>query len=587
MPARAQFTYAVNANQVTITGYTGPGGEVTIPDAIEGLPVTEVGDHAFSRNYSLTGVTIPDSLKTIGTSAFQTCNNLAKVSFGAAVQNIGSNAFLFCSRITELTIPDSTTRIGSLAFNGCNDISSLHLGQNLTSIGGGAFQFCFRVGSVAIPDSVTNLGAAVFSDCYALTNLTIGSGAIRIPDSAFQNCMNLVGFSIPDTVSTIGSQAFAGCSTITDVVISQNISEIESGAFADCRNLKVIGVDAANPDYSSADGVLFNRDQTILLQCPGGRVGEYIVPASILELEPGALAKCANLMTIGVEPGNPNFISNDGVMFSVDGTKLVQCPGGRTGDYNIPDGVTHVGESAFAGCASIQSVAIPDSVTVIGNQAFSYCSNLTSIVVPDGVSTIGSYAFFHCDKLMDIHFGNALTSIGESAFSYCTDLAKVLIPDSVKIIEQEAFAGCGGMVDATVGNGVNEMGLGVFSFCNNLARVYFLGNAPVLDAGTMFYGNNFATVYYLPGTTGWTDTFAGRPAVVWNPTASAFDVQRYRFSFTISGSSNLVVVVEASLDLSNPNWIPVSTNTLVDGKSEFVEPDWWSLPSRYYRFRSP
>jgi hypothetical protein len=111
----------------------------------------------------------------------------------------------------------------------------------------------------------------------------------------------------------------------------------------------------------------------------------------------------------------------------------------------------------------------------------------------------------------------------------------------------------------------------------------------------VFSGDHHAMVYYLPGTTGWGATFDGRPTVLWNPQAqndASFGVQNNQFGFNITGSSNLVIVVEACNDFANPVWQPVQTNTLntfigTNGTSYFSDPQWANYPARFYRFRSP
>jgi hypothetical protein len=123
--------------------------------------------------------------------------------------------------------------------------------------------------------------------------------------------------------------------------------------------------------------------------------------------------------------------------------------------------------------------------------------------------------------------------------------------------------------------------------------MYFQGNAPSVedqDTGlvlSVFGNDNYLTVYYLPGTTGWGPTFVGRPALLWNPEADNVGVRANRFGFTITGTSNLVVVVEASTSLQYPKWVPVGTNTLTGGSSYFSDPRWTNIPARFYRFRSP
>ncbi|MGA2867045.1 MAG: leucine-rich repeat domain-containing protein, partial [Verrucomicrobiota bacterium] len=188
----AQFAYTTNNGAITITGYTGPGGAVTIPSTTNGLPVTSIGDYAFSYCGSLTGVTIPNS-----------------------VTSIGGDAFFFCTSLTNVTI-----------------------GNGVTSIGGGAFASCTSLSSVTIPNSVTNIGKYAFEDCTSLTGVTI-----------------------PNSVTSIGYWAFSYCTSLT-----------------------AITVDALNYVYSSVAGVLFNKSQTTLIQCPGGKAGSYTVPSSVTNI---------------------------------------------------------------------------------------------------------------------------------------------------------------------------------------------------------------------------------------------------------------------------------------------------------------
>jgi len=159
------------------------------------------------------------------------------------------------------------------------------------------------------------------------------------------------------------------------------------------------------------------------------------------------------------------------------------------------------------------------------------------------------------------------------------------IPDSVTGIGDGAFDNCASLTSITIPKGVMIIRNFAFGFCSNLTSVYFKGNAPV------FYSNVFAddsvTLYYLPGTTGWGPAFGGLPTALWNPQAQNLAVQANQFGFTITGTSNLVIVVEASPSLANPVWSPVATNTLTGGSSYFSDPQSSNYPTRFYRFRSP
>ena len=226
---------------------------------------------------------------------------------------------------------------------------------------------------------------------------------------------------------------------------------------------------------------------------------------------------------------------------------LLLTVAGRAQDFTYATNAGQIHITGYTGTGG--AVVIPATitglpVTVIGSYAFQDLTNLTSVAIPSTVTTIEDWAF---------------------AF---TTLKKLVIPSSVTQISQWAFA-----------------------YSYELAHVYFQGNAPTIydtDDNNFDPFGGVETVYYLPGTTGWSPTFGGRIAgsvVLWNPTASATGLQAGQFGFTITASSSLVVVVEACTDLTTLDWNPVSTNALTGGSTYFSDPQWSSFPSRVYRLR--
>jgi hypothetical protein len=190
------WSYAVTNSAITITEYTGPGGTVTIPSTINGLPVTGIGDSAFNGCTSLTSVIIPDSVISIGDYEFEWCFYLASVAIGTNVTSIGDYAFASCG-LTSVTIPDSVTYIGDDAFYGCPLIS------------------------VTIPDSVTSIGELAFCFCD-FASVTIGNSVTNIGDLAFYSCTSLTSLTIPGSVISIGNYAYCGCGSLTGVYFAGN-----------------------------------------------------------------------------------------------------------------------------------------------------------------------------------------------------------------------------------------------------------------------------------------------------------------------------------------------------------------------------
>jgi hypothetical protein len=300
-----------------------------------------------------------------------------------------------------------------------------------------------------------------------ITRYTGSGGAVDIPRTID---------GLP--VASIENYAFSGCTSLTSVTIPDSVTSLGFNgvdgwysAFYECSGLTAITVDPLNSFYSSVAGVLFDKNQTTLLQYPGGKAGNYTIPSGVASIDwfafdycpnltsvtipssvnnilGGTFFSCSNLTIITVDSLNSSYSSVGGILFNKSQTMLIQCPGGKAGNYAVPSSVTSVGDYAFLSCTALISVAIPSSVTSIGDYAFQSCDSLTNIMIGTGVANIGDWAF---------------------------------------------------------------------SVCTNLTGVYFQGDAPSLS-GDVFAGNDNVTVYYLAGTTGWPtvpDTWAGRPTALW------------------------------------------------------------------------
>jgi len=276
-PAQAQdYIYTTNDGTISVAGYTGPGGAIAIPDTINGLPVTSIWPNAFSRSSSLTSVTIPNGVMSIGEGAFSACGSLISV-----------------------TIPNSVSSIPFEAFRDCYELREITIGNGITNIDGAAFMHCLGLTSITIPNGVTVIGMDAFSGCTGLTNATISDTVTLIGVFAFANCARLTSLTIGDNVTLIEERAFAGCGSLTNVTIPSSVRSMFF-PFSACTNLSAINVEALNPVYSSLDGVLFDKSQTVLRQCPGGKAGAYAIPSSVTNIMDGAFAKCARLSTVTI-----------------------------------------------------------------------------------------------------------------------------------------------------------------------------------------------------------------------------------------------------------------------------------------------
>ncbi|MDE6777514.1 MAG: leucine-rich repeat protein, partial [Oscillospiraceae bacterium] len=274
-----------------------------------------------------------------------------------------------------------------------SDIKEIIIEDGVTTIGDGAFYGCESLIAITIPDSVTTIGASAFYRCESLIAITIPDSVTTIGESAFYGCESLIAITIPDSVTTIGRRAFWGCNSLESVTIPESVTTI--GEYAFYKLVCPINVDENNPNYYSQEGILFSKEKSELIYFP------YF----------------------------------DNVV-----------------EYTIPDGVTSIGEYAFGERYTLESIIIPDSVVTIGSRAFSHCTSLTSVTVSDSVTTIGSNAFWDCISLTSITIPDSVTTIGDFAFGACTSLTSITIPDSVTTIGYRAFSYCSALKSITIEN---------------------------------------------------------------------------------------------------------------------------------------
>ena len=282
--------------------------------------------------------TIPNSVTSIGNSAFWYCTGLTNITIPNSVTSIGERAFEICTSLASITLPNSLISIKNRTFARCTSITNIIIPNSVASIGEGAFEGCTSLASITLPNSLTSITNRIFAHCTSLTNIIIPNSVTDIGEFAFWGCRNLESVTIGNSVKSIGYNAFSGCTNLRNIRIPNSVTYIDKWNFFDCEALTEFIVSKQNANYSSLNGVLFNKDKTILIQYPIAKSGSYTVPNSVKMIE--------------------NY--------------------------------------AFYGCTSLESIVIPNSVKSIGVRAFENCTNLTRITLGDSVEYIGHWAFEGC-----------------------------------------------------------------------------------------------------------------------------------------------------------------------------------------------
>ena len=548
--------------------------------------VTSIGDCAFYNCHILTRINIPSNVTSIGNGVFAGCDALKDITIPSSVTNIGDHAFGGCGELKDLTIPSSVTSIGDSAFYDCKNLDLVinNTERNVT-VGSNAFKNCksvtweipdkestglqFEVSGttavvvkgdyskldsafipskvkidgnvytvtgiannafsnyknltyVKVSEGVTNMGIATFSYCENLESVVLGEGIEKISSSLFNGCASLSDINIPASVTEIDGSAFEGCASLASIDIPANVTNIVEYAFYGCKNLASINVDDKNTTYASVDGVLYNKEKTILIQAPGKIQGVFTIPSGVTNIASGAFGSCEGLTGLEI----PNTVTSISEFAFEDCTGLT--------NLTIPSSVKYIDWKAFKGCENLDvvirnaeedvtvvsgalddcksvtwkiidesesplkfkvltdstaevtkencvegSVTIPSKVVIDGKtysvvsiayQAFKNCKGLTNITIPSSVIKIDNEAFKN-SGLTTIELPSSITSIGFGMFTSCSDLVSVKIPSSVESIGESAFVDCTSLTNLELSSNVKTIGVMAFYGCENLDLV--------------------------------------------------------------------------------------------------------------------
>ena len=281
--------------------------------------------------YTLKSISIPDTyngkpITAIEDLGFSHLYTATEITIPNSITHIGKQAFSYCTRLTSVVIPDSVGFIGDNAFAICDSLTSAVLPDKITAISYGMFSACVNLKDVTIPDGVESIGDFAFFGCRSLADVAIPSSVRYIYRYAFSGCDSLTEVVIPDSVWIVANNSFENCASLTKVTIGKSVTSVGSHAFSYCASLTEITVDESNKFYKSMDGNLYSKDGKTLIQYAIGK---------------------------------------------------------KDAIFEIPRGVTSIGNIAFADCSHLTEVVIPDSVELIDEYAFNNCRGLVSAKFED------------------------------------------------------------------------------------------------------------------------------------------------------------------------------------------------------------
>lgn len=383
--------------------------------------------------------------------------------------------------IVSVSISEGITSVGDYAFKDYSGIKNIELPSTLTAIGSYAFDGC-SITELEIPNSVTNMEIACFASCSSLSQLTLSSGLAEIPNYAFSGCRSLISVTIPEGVIDLIPGAFHACSNLQTVYIPSTIENIYASSFEYCSSLEEVFYAGKKADADNIN-IAYGNDDLVgaLWHCTDNdyqgiwRTSGSITDALTWEIDDNGI------LTISGSGEMPNFSGWSAPPWETSKSLI--------NGVTIGDGVLNVGAYSFYQYSAIKSIELSSTVTTIGDYAFDG-SSITELIIPNSVTSMNISCFAGCSSLSSLTISSGLLEIPNYAFSGCRALTTVTIPEGVKNLIPGAFHACSNLQSVSLPSTIENIYADSFEYCNSLEEVFYSGNKANVDSINIAYGND-------------------------------------------------------------------------------------------------
>ncbi len=437
----------VIGNCITGIGVSAFEGCISLTDVIIPESVKSIGDNAFTSCDFLESIIIPASVTALGSYVFpenlkEIFYKGTREQWDAMGYNLPEGVVLHCMKDMSIWGMDDRGSDGEwvLYDDGLLVIS----GKGNVSYFKTSMEHRWKAEDVkkaVIEEGVTSISLLLFSECVNMEEIELPLSLTGIGSQAFQSCSKLKSIDIPSKVKTIGSSAFQWCDSLTAINVdpaNQYFTSID-GVLYNRSKTKLIKVPATiSGNYVVPDSVT-DIDKEAFHACK--LLTKITIPAGVKTIGEAAFYYCESLTDIIVADENATYLTVDGVLYNKDKTKLLACPGGKKGSFTVPESVNTIEYLAFGRCEGLTEIILPEGLYKIEKSAFRYCTGIESIVLPNELKNIGESAFEYCSKLADVRLPYELEELKYCVFSG-TAMTSITIPGYMRKLDWTAFPLC-------------------------------------------------------------------------------------------------------------------------------------------------